>query len=320
MTPGFIYTPRIDHTVLKTGGNDEIPSLLVIIPEQNLALFMATIGRLPGHENQSVIDRFLDSFFPNPVRTEIPASPEAASRSAELAGAYYLPGILGKRNIKIPLHLSPVTVTPCTNGDLRITTGRWDWDYYREVEPNLYRSLNGRKTLSFHDGGPGKPPAIIIPNGVKFIRLEQGMPLPTHFLFLLTTIGILASYLVLWPIGSLIRIIRGLPPLPPLARVTGWTLGSVALLGCCFGLGYPLVYVKQLTLMMEYGEIGHLRTLLFLPLVAFWPTIALPFLVGKSWVDGWWSLPWRFYASIVVFAAVVFLAELYFWNFLGFNF
>jgi hypothetical protein len=192
---------------------------------------------------------------------------------------------------------------------------------YTEVEPLLFRSLDGTDYLYFREdsrgqithmfGRIGEEPATF----EKVLWYEQDtVQLGLIVLLLLGFLSALA-----WPVTALVRRLRGGQTLDPrLARLARWLAIVVGILNLLFVVGFAAVLMQGLSGASPYPPSWFIA-LLVIPIVTAVLSIALLVLAVLAWKNRYWSLVGRLHYSLVTLAALTFVWFVNYWNLLGFK-
>lgn len=113
-----------------------------------------------------------------------------------------------------------------------------------------------------------------------------------------------------------------IPAEPPVPARRAFRLGTlVAGLDLLFLFGMFLAFRQAAgSAGLQYGVPALMKGALGLGVAASLLALALPVHALRAWRQGWWSLPWRAYYSLVTLGALGFVAFLAEWNLLGFRY
>jgi hypothetical protein len=188
-----------------------------------------------------------------------------------------------------------------------------------EVEPDLFRRVDGQELLLFRRDAHGRVTKAFLDGEPEytFERLGLTDSAPVNLGLLGACIPLLVSAL-LAPAGSWVlvrRRSRGAARRRTVdtARVVGGlaaALNLAFLVGLAAALGDPALVM---------GEYAHLRLLLVLPLVTAGLAGGMLAFTLLAWQRRRWSLPARLHYTAVSFGALAFTWWLAHWNLLGFH-
>jgi CubicO group peptidase (beta-lactamase class C family) len=300
-------------------------SQLALIPEKNLGWFVS-YNTPNGASRGELFEAFLNRYYPPAVPAPAPAIkalPDAAARLAKIRGTYGITRRSYKTYEKAAALMMAIKVAPTKEGTLLVALpgavggGR----QYVEVEPWVFRQLEGRDTIVFKPETDGRIKYAFtdgIPH-MGLVKLSWNETPGFHyfliglcvFLFLTATLG--------WPLAALSRFLcrrkcEGVKG-PKAAR---WLAGLMSALFIVFLLLVLAALSDQKAAMV--GLPPMLKIGLALPLIAAVLAAGVLFFVIKAWTRKYWTRCHRLHYTLVFVAALAFLWFLNFWNLLGWRY
>ena len=332
----FTHDPRVDgnahgfwemaynnlRTIAHGGDTFLFHSLLSIIPEKNLGLFVSfnsAGGTWPVYNN--FIKAFLNHYYPAPELADIEPPRDFKKRANRFAGSYGVTRVVSTTYEKLMALMMVTKVEATEDSTLLITMpmglGSKQWV---EVEPLVFREVGGQNTVVFRENSKdrithaffGQIPTLA---GVKLAWYKT----PGFHYSLLAICMILFLSTLSWPASALSKLLcrskKEIPGAPWLVRVIagGMSVGYIIfLIGMFSTVGDPLEFM--------YGVPSALKILLILPILSALLTIGALFFVYVGWKNKYWTVCGRAHYTLVVLASLFFLWFLAYWNLLGFHF
>jgi len=332
----FTHDPRVDgnahgfwemtrnniRTISHGGDTFLFHSLLSIIPEKNLGLFVSfnsVGGSWPVYDN--LIKAFLDHYYPAPELTDIEPPRDFMRRAKRYTGSYGVTRVVETTYEKLMGLMMTVKVEATEDNTLLITMpmglGSSQWV---EEEPLVFRKAGGQDTVVFRENRRGRITHAFfsqIPTlaGIKLAWYKT----PGFHYSLLAICAILFLSTLGWPASSISKLLcrskREVPGAPGLVRVIA---GGMSALYIIFLIGMFLTVSDYMELI--FGVPPFLKILLILPMLSVLLTIGALFFVYVGWKNKYWTICGRAHYTLVVLASLVFLWFLAYWNLLGFHF
>jgi CubicO group peptidase (beta-lactamase class C family) len=319
-SPSFRIDPRLGgwahgfqdrwlngHRVLMHDGSWQgFQSVLLIVPDQRLTLFVSANSTDGIEAVSTFLDRFSDRFLP---AVTPPAATDA--RAVTPVAGFYAPTRRSFTTIEKVLTLGGSSRLK-VQGD-RLTFQGKTWV---PAGPGLWRDTEGRRRLTFTSRGGHR---YVATDRTTLERLPAQETALLNGAVLLGFAATLISALVGLPLAALVRRLRGRPRRGSRWWRTARILAVVSgVVGVLFVAGIVLVLAGD-TGSYLYGVPVSLRVLLVLPLVAVALAGAAAVLTVLAWRSGAGVLA-RLHQLLVLAGSaglVWFLAE---WNLLGWQF
>ena len=314
-------------------------SRVLLVPEKGLGLFVSCSGQSSGLPAVAT-SRFLDRFFPYEAEpADIQARPGFGKRLRDYAGFYrhnrYVRSSFMKFAIVAPPFVPEVRVVAGpAPGMIALEWMTWParrWNL-AEVEPGFFRRVTRQRA---EDGAGWR---LADQGRVAFGRDESGRV--THLSMDTSaydripwygarpvTLGaavVSLAWLVLtcagWLLAAGAGCLRGREPRSGWPASARRVAGFVCGLATAFAGGFGLFLLTLDPHTVGFGPPPMLVAILTLPVCSAVCTLPLPFLAVAAWRQRWWGVWRRLHFTLTTVAAMVFLAVLNYWNFLGFHF
>ena len=350
--PGMAYSfyeQNLNSQHLLVHAGDTPPafySLLALLPEHQVGLFVSynSDGGLSARE--TLLQVFLDHYFPAPKETR-PSPPAGfAERISQISGTYWTAQHSYTTWEKLLMLGLGVSVTDGGNG--RLVIGQTT---FVEVAPWVFHQVDGPETVVFRADHAGMLMLISSIPIAAFIKVAWYDTLSFHLVLVVACVLLFLSALLLWPLGFVRRAMRrgapskqsgrkadreGAQTPPPdelgksprkrwgtLPLLTSWLTGVLCALNVLFVIGLVL-FVIGLVLAGSNPAFLHgvppLLTMLFaLALVSAVLTVGSVVGTILAWWGRFWSAGRRVHYTLVALAALAFAWELVYWTLLGFR-
>jgi len=332
----FTHDPRVDgnaygfwemtynnlRTLVHGGDTVWFHSLLALIPEKNLGLFVSfnsVGGSWPAYDN--LMKAFLDHYYPAHAMADIEPPRDFKKRARRLIGSYGVTRVVETTYEKLMALMMVAKVKATEDSNLLITMpmglGSKQWV---EVEPLVFREVGGQDTVVFRENSKGRIThaffgQIPILAGVKLAWYKT----PGFHYSLLAICMILFLSTLGWPVSALSKLFCGrkkeIPGAPWLVRMIA---GGMSALYIIFLIGMFSTVSDYMELI--FGVPPLLKILLILPILSALLTIGALFFVYVGWKNKYWTVCGRVHYTLVVLASLFFLWFLAYWNLLGFHF
>jgi CubicO group peptidase (beta-lactamase class C family) len=315
MAFGLQRRKRDDVLVLRhSGGVPRFASDLLLIPELDLGLFVSYHSGSAFDAKAAFVDAFLDRYAPV---GEPRLTPDGRPTYADAIEGQY-------RSIKVterPTHgklpwalfsTRAIDVRFEADGTLITDTGG-DTDRWIEVEPLVFRRVDGEETLAFREDDGAITHLFREGSITAFEPVSWYETMGVQARLAAITALVVLSGAVGWPLGTVRRWYRGGPSLSGGPRRARWVAGAVP--GCL------LAFVASAVVLVAIGALNRpppwLDLVFVLPIASAVATIWAGVYAVRSWREAYWNFPVRVHYTAVVCAATVLLWMLYYWNLLG---
>ena len=319
MCYGFWELNRNGQRIIDHGGDTLLfHTLLAMIPAQKIGLFVSYNTDRGAGAREELLFAFLDRYFPAADTPRVKSTVDVATLK-RFEGEYSVSRHSQTTYAKLALLMQPFTVTANTDGTL--TAGGSEPRRYVEVDPMVFRELDGRRKLIFHEDEQGRVTQIYLADvpAVALIR-ETGLDRPRyHQILIATCAGLFLTAVLFWPVLAFAR--RGAKStrfrrsfFSGLISLVGWLL-SVACLVFLAGFVWGLREPEQIV----YGTPREVDYLLLIPQVCAGLAALTVLCSIVAWSRRYWRFSGRVHYTLVAFAGVAFVWFLYYWNLLKFG-
>lgn len=319
MRYGFMDLSQNGVTVIGHGGDTFwFHSLMVMIPSQNVGLFVSFNTNTGGGTYLSVFDQFMERYFPDsslrPVRNF------SAEYLKKFAGAYR-----GNRYAYFDITtivslFGDVKISVRDSTALRMASGE-NVRYLVPVDSLTFREEHSSKVVAFKKDSKGNISNMFV-GQLPIFALDKVQGLRSlssqTTIFLISTV-VLLCVLFYWPLAYISR--RGYQRTTSYSSVSGgakWIAWLNYFLLLSFYLGLMIVISDQTDIV--YGISGSLKFLLILPLICILMTALMIYQSFSMWRSGQVKLSSRLYYLFITLISAVSLWQLNYWNFIGFHY
>src|SRR5215207_2340315 len=159
----FDFSDNGQRTIGHSGGSDPIFTLLLLLPDQNLGVFVAYNSQ--GGEDLTLQHlgfqrAFFDHYYPTPAVEPIQPPADFAERAGRFEGTYRITGgapgsYTTLEKVAVLLRFSTVTISDPGDGTL-LFTNPWDEWRFVEVEPLYFRQVDAPFGIVFREDDQGR--------------------------------------------------------------------------------------------------------------------------------------------------------------------
>jgi hypothetical protein len=310
------------------GGLGGFGSLLFLLPEHNLGIFLAynSSGRMGKPDVIPTFgSRFLDHYYPTAEEfSRVRPVKDFSSDTHRFAGSYLANRYSRHTLLKIEAFFAQFKVEQTGDGTLTIhyplnfkEPSKWV-----QVEPLVFQRVDGDAFVVFTEDERSRIAhmfidAIPIQYTTKLLWYQKNS-------FQLAVAGSCAllflSACITWPLGTLLSRIRRAPDAGTRGRgVPRLLAGFASALNLAFLAGFVWIMPKAMGT-LDCGVPTVLIALLCVPLLGAALTAGSVAFAMLTWKNGYWSVAGRLHYTLVTLAAVIFVFFLNHWNLLGFRF
>jgi len=320
MRYGFMDLTMNGTEIIGHGGDTFwFHSIMALYPESGTGFFLSFNTDTGGGTYLEVLEQFTKEYFPerNPLKTALPPNRKFLE---QFAGDYRVNRYAYHDITNIASMLNDTHITVADSTRIRVATGD-RVRFYVPIDSLTFREEHSSRVIAFEKDGKGKVTHMFIDNLpiMAFTKVEGLGSAGLHtMLFVIALVG---SVLVLlyWPFVSWIRrgyrSLRDTLPLPQGARRIAWI--NYLLLGG-FMVSLPMILSDPVSVV--YGVTTSLKMVLLLPLVAIVTTGWMSVHAVRLIADNRYNIIARVYYLVVTVLSLVCLWQLYYWNFIGFNY
>jgi len=321
-TFGFMEAELNGQRIIWHGGATYFfHSALVLLPEENGGVFISFNSIGGSVARQAFIQAFLDHYYPVPLPILL-APPEDFSQRIEQYNGTYLETRHNETGVEKLLSLQSAVTVEATEGTLKTVGIGFAWpesetSRYKEVEPFVFRKIEGEGTLFFLTDGQGTVTGLIDKNDPQVVYEKQPWyeTAALHLPVILTCLFIFLSTALAWPIGFVVGRLKRVVSTQPafLTRLCKWLAWGFSVLSLYFILAF---FGMMTDPEIVFRVPPALERLLSLPLVLVVMTVCLIGSTVLVWAHRYWRVFGRVHYTVITVAAIVFLWWLNHWNLL----
>ena len=290
-------------------------TMFALFPEHDLGLFVSYNTDEGSGGRTPVMRAFLDRYFAPAPRPG--AAPEDFSDRADRYTGEYRGNRFARTTLaKVAGLVQAFRVDVTDEGELLVMGSRWV-----ETAPRVFTSNDGEESLVFIEGEDGVMSHFYLAQFpiMTFERVPPSEGRGLHAAIAVIAGGLFVLTLLAWPAGWLIRRWFGVrdpraPRISWLARAALW-LASALLLSTVVAF----VALAGDPSTIAFGEVGGVKAILVLPLLALAPFAVAVVAAWRLWRTGGGTRVGRLLYSLTVLATVAFYWQLSVWNLLGFK-
>jgi CubicO group peptidase (beta-lactamase class C family) len=318
MCYGFMEEEQNGQRMVGHGGDTIwFHSLLQLIPDRHVGVFVSYNTNTSSGARNGLMDAFLKRYYPEPDPPRIQVVDGFRERGKRLAGEYVITRYSHSSVTKMVALLSAFDVA--VNDDDTLTIGTpGDSQRYVEIEPFVFRELDGARKVVFNEGKDGRGLYLFLADAptLSAVRREWYELSVVQWGLLGVSAGVFATALLFWP--AIAFSIRGLQsPRITRTRFSGllsclaWLLSGVSL---AFAAG--LAFVLKDPNEIAFGMTPLFKRLLIVPPIC--AGLAILTLLGclLAWRNRYWRVTGRLHYTLVALAGMGFIWFLYNWNLL----
>ncbi len=321
----FDFSDNGQRTIGHSGEAEPMQSLLLLLPDQNLGIFVAynSMGAEELTRQHFGFQRaFFDHYYPAPAVEPIQSPADFAARANRFVGAYKMTRSSYTTLEKYTTLVGPrVQVKNPGDGTLELTSPYGEWRFVQE-QPLYFRQVDGPFHILFRGDSQGGITRLFtdFTPMMAFEKLKWYETLGFNMTLLLVCI---LAFLSMVLVASL-RAIRnrhtsGDPrPAPRGAHDAQRLLLGICVLNLLFVIGTVLWGEQNLS--PVYGVTLIYKLVLVLGVLSAMLTAGALVYVALAWKNSYWNVAARVYYTLVTGAAVAFVWFLNYWNLLGWRF
>ena len=320
----FDFSDNGQRTIGHSGTAEPMHSLLLLLPDQNLGVFVAynTLGAGDLTIQHLGFQRaFFDHYYPPSAVEPIQPPANFAERAGQFVGSYRMTrsAYTTLEKLRGALGMTVIQISDPGDGTLAMISPWGDWRFV-EVEPFYFRQVDAPFHIVFREDDRGRITHLFTDYTPQF-GFEKLNWYETPGFNMALFMGCILVFLAMI-IVALIRAIRnrrqngGQERDPKGARTANWIILVICILNLLFvagmflwnnpfpSLGIPLQFQVVLGL-------GVLSTLL---------TVGALVYTVLAWKARYWGIAYRVYYTLVTIAAIAFVWFLNYWNLLGWRY
>lgn len=326
MAYGFWVMNQENPRAIGHGGDTILfHTLLVLIPESNLGLFISANEQSSEPAVYELLQTFMDHYYPMqplPVPKPLPGFKENAS---QFSGSFRSTRSAYTNFEKVGSLFQEIQVSSGPNSTLTISQPGQGSKQWVEVEPLVFRPEDGLPSqdgLVFGRDSQGQISHLFLKLNPTTAYEKVAWYDDSNFNFSLLGVCILLFLSALiWPLGAVSN--RGCEKPKPgrFARAARWLAGGASMLNLLFMIWLLSMFLASPTeaefvYMVPFWLIATLAVALVAAILALGSAV----FAILAWKNGYWCLGGRIHYALVVLALLAFVWWLNNWNLLGFRF
>lgn len=314
MAYGFYESDYRGERVIGHGGDTlYFHSDLVLFPERDVGLFVSYVGN-GGFERWELVDAFVERYF-SPHPPELPEPPaDFAERGQRLAGQYRFTRHNSSDIEKVMALFSVLSVAITPQGTLAVSGFFEEPLHFVEVEPLLFRQVDGPLSLAFTEDDRGAVTHMIFSNLPFMPTYRIAWYSAPAFNYFLLGVGLLLCITILI---SAFRHRKARKTGPAAARWAVRVAASVAVLTIAFFVAVVVILSSNGLDQLMYGFPPSLTAALMLPILAAILSLAVVVFAVLAWRNAFWSRFQRIHYTLFAVFAVGLVWFYWYWNLLG---
>ncbi len=293
-------------------------SMLGVYPKHQLGLFVSVNTDKGGSASSQLLEAFTAHYFPEPVL----APPIRVSKTylQQFAGTYLANRYPHRDVTKLAGLFSQAKISVADSSRLQMQMGE-QIEYYVPIDSLLFREERSSAVIAF-EKKEGSVAHLYL-GGLPIFAFDRvtGWASPDTQLLVVLLIAVTALLtLLFWPITYFVRkgyqpLLRTRQSLPFVAKFFAWTN---FFFWCAFLIGMALALEDSTAVV--YGVPFALKITLAFPLLMLLTTALMVYVCVRLVPDTRYRAWSRVYYVGITLVSGLALAQLYYWNFLGYNY
>ncbi len=320
MRHGFIDMSRNGVTIIGHGGDTFwFHSIMALYPDSNSGLFVSFNTDKGSGTYMDVLDQFTDEYFPLKGGLK-PGIPVDKKFLEEFAGFYRGNRYVYHDMTKVSSLFSDISITVPDSARLKLTLGE-NVKYLVPIDSLTFREEHGSKVIAFDKNDKGKIAHLFI-GTTPIIAFDKvggiaTMGFQSMVFFLVVFFGLVV--LIYWPLAASTRrgyqSIRNTIVLPSGAKWVAWIAFLLLL----------VFYVSIAAMLSDptsivFGLTTPVKIVMLLPIFSAVLVLLMIVNVFRLSGDRRFSMVSRTFYVLITIVAIAGIWQLYYWNFLGFNY
>lgn len=321
----FDFSDNGQRTLGHSGGTLGFTTLLLLLPDQNLGVYVAY-----NHENSGMLTTqhtgfqraFYDHYYPVPEIEPIQPPVDFAGRVGRFTGSYRITERPYTTFEKIGNLISPpIEINDPGDGTLLLSDHGVAMRLV-EVEPLYFRQTDGPLGVVFREDDRGRITHVFADAAPQYAyeKVNWYEMLGFNLAVLLSCVLIFLSMLPVTVIRFVRdrRLSRDQKPVSRRPRLASWIILAISSLNLLFVIG-----AWQMLNSLGFPRFGLSMTdriVLGFGVFAALLTVGALVYTALAWKNRYWSVAFRTYYTLVTVAAVAFVWFLNFWNLLGWRY
>ena len=324
----FDFTDNGQRTIGHSGGSDPIFSLLLLLPDQNLGVFVAYNSEGGGdliNQHLGFQRAFFDNYYPAPAVERVQPPADFAERAGRFEGTYRMTGgtpgtsYTTLEKVGVLFGMSTAKISDSGDGTLLFTNPWGEWRFV-EVKPLYFRQVDGPFHILFREDEQGRITRMFT-DYTPMLAFEKLAWYEAPGFNMALAAGCVLAFLSMIAVAS-IRFIRNRrlsgdrKPAPSGARVAYGIVVGLSALNLLFVVG-TVLWGNPVPL---FGVSLIYKIVLGLGVLSAVLTVGALIYSVLAWKRGYWGIAARVHYTLVTVAALAFVWFLNFWNLLGWRF
>lgn len=318
----FDFSDNGERTMGHSGYSKYMNSLLLLLPDQNLGVFVIYNSMGGGELNNQHIGfqrAFFDHYYPAPAVAPIQPPADFVKQAGRFVGSYRQTMSSYTTADKIGGLFSAVQISDSGDGGLFLTIPQGRWRFV-QVAPLYFRQADGPLGMVFREDEQGRIKYMFTDLMPQFATVKLDW-YETPGFNLSLFLGTALIFLTMIPAAA-VRLLRdrrsrgdGKPVSRGARTAFGLSLG-ISVLNLLVAVyswlwGYPV---------MLFGFSTIYKIVLALGVISAFLTVGALVYTVLAWKNSYWGVGSRVYYTLVTVAAVAFVWFLNYWNLLGWRF
>ena len=318
----FDFSDNGQRTIGHSGYIPPMYSLLLLLPDQNLGVFVAYNsegGEELTNQHLGFQRAFFDHYYPTPAVESIKPPAAFAERAGRFEGSYRMTQGSHTTLEKVAGLFGAVEISDSGDGTLLLATP-WFERRFVEVEPLYFRQVDGPFGIVFREDDQGRITHMFT-DFTPMFAFEKLNWYETSGFNIALALGCVLMFLSMIPV-ILIRFIRDRrlssdrKSASRGARAAYWIIGGISVLNLLFVIGTVLWGPTN----PLFGVSIIYKIVLGVGVLAAVLTVGALVYSVLAWKNSYWGIAARVHYTLVTVAAVAFVWFLNYWNLLGWRF
>ncbi len=318
----FDFSDNGQRTLGNTGYSTYMNSVLLLLPDQNLGVFVIYNSDGGGEltpQHLGFQRAFFDHYFPAPAVTPLQPPADFGERAGRFVGSYRNTMRSYTTADKIGALFSEAIISDSGDGALLLNSFGHEWRFV-ELEPLYFRQADGDFALVFREDDKGRITQMFTSLTPQF-AFEKLKWYETFNFNMALLQGSALIFLSMIPVAAfvLIRDRRRSGNQKPTSRgprtalwiILGISVLNLVIVVYSFQWLYPVMLFGFSTLSKIVLGLGVLSAVL---------TIGALVYAVLAWRKGYWGIAFRAHYTLVTVAAVAYVWFLNYWNLLGWRY
>ena len=320
----FEFSDNGQRTIGHSGTAEPMHSLLLLLPDQNLGVFVAYNSLDAGdliNQHLGFQRAFFDHYYPAPKVNPIQPPADFTKRAGRFAGTYRVTrsAYTTLEKFRGFLGMNVVKINDPGDGTLAMASPWGEWRFVEE-SPLYFRKVDDPLHIVFVQNDRGQITRLFTDYTPQF-GFDKLNWYETPSFNMALFLGCVLIFVSMIPV-AVVRFIRNRSqkgeqnPASRGARYAEWIILGICVLDLLFVVG-AFLWNNPLP---SYGVSLNFKIVLGLGVVSAVLTIGALVYTVMAWMKSYWSIVGRAYYTLVTLAAVAFVWFLNYWNLLGWRF